>query len=223
MRVEIWTDIACPWCYIGKARFERALATFDHRDHVEVVHRSFELNPKAEDGTTPIIDAVAAQYGRTRGQQVAREEYAASEAHAEGLGFRVGARVHGNTFDLHRLLHFAKARGLQVELMNLAFRVNFADERSIYDRETLVSLAAEVGLDEAEAREVLADADAYAKEVRADEREAAELGAGGVPFFVLDRQYGVTGLQSFELFSRTLEQAWENRSASRPGHPDTAA
>ncbi|WP_328885034.1 DsbA family oxidoreductase [Streptomyces sp. NBC_00316] len=221
MRVEIWTDIACPWCYIGKARFERALAAFEHRDHVEVVYRSFELNPKAEDGTTPIIDAVAAQYGRTREQQVAREEYAASEAHAEGLGFRVGARVHGNTFDLHRLLHFAKARGLQIELMNLALRVNFAEERSIYDRETLVSLAAEAGLDEAEAREVLADADAYAQEVRADEREAAELGAGGVPFFVLDRQYGVTGLQSVELFGQALEQAWQNRPATR--HPGTAA
>ncbi|MET8403943.1 DsbA family oxidoreductase [Streptomyces sp900116325] len=215
MRVEIWTDIACPWCYIGKARFERALAAFDHRDDVELVHRSFELNPKAENGTTPIIDAVAAQYGRTRGQQVAREEYAASEARAEGLGFMVGARVHGNTFDVHRLLHFAKARGLQVELMDLAFRVNFADERSIYDRATLVSLAVEVGLDETEVREVLADAEAYAEEVRADERQAAELGAGGVPFFVLDRQYGVSGLQSIELFSQALEQAWQNRPASQ--------
>ena len=215
MRVEIWTDIACPWCYIAKARFERALAAFDHRDDVEVVHRSFELNPKAENGTTPIIDAVAAQYGRTRGQQVAREEYAASEAHAEGLGFKVGARVHGNTFDVHRLLHFAKARGLQVELMDLAFRVNFADERSIYDRATLVSLAVEVGLDDAEVRQVLADAEAYAEEVRADERQAAELGAGGVPFFVLDRQYGVSGLQSIELFSQALEQAWQNRPAPR--------
>ncbi|MGW6902679.1 DsbA family oxidoreductase [Streptomyces sp. NPDC054919] len=215
MRVEIWTDIACPWCYIGKARFERALAAFDHRDDVEVVHRSFELNPKAENGTTPIIDAVAAQYGRTRGQQVAREEYAASEAHAEGLGFMVGARVHGNTFDIHRLLHFAKARGLQVELMDLAFRVHFADKRSIYDRATLVSLAVEVGLDEAEVRQVLADAEAYAEEVRADERQAAELGAGGVPFFVLNRQYGVSGLQSIELFSQALEQAWQNGPAPR--------
>ncbi|MFB6704464.1 DsbA family oxidoreductase [Streptomyces sp. NPDC056333] len=213
MRVEIWTDIACPWCYIGKARFERALAAFDHRDDVEVVHRSFELNPKAENGTTPIIDAVAAQYDRTRGQQLAREEYAASEARAEGLGFMVGARVHGNTFDVHRLLHFAKAHGLQVELMDLAFRVNFADERSIYDRATLVSLAVEVGLDEAEVGQVLADVEAYAEEVRADERQAAELGAGGVPFFVLDRQYGVSGLQSIELFSQALEQAWQSRPA----------
>jgi predicted DsbA family dithiol-disulfide isomerase len=215
MRVEIWTDIACPWCYVAKARFERALAGFAHRDDVEVVHRSFELNPDAENGTTPIIDAVAAQYGRTREQQVAREEYAATEARAEGLGFRVGGRVFGNTFDLHRLLHFAKARGLQAELLALAFQVNFADERSIYDTETLVGLAVEVGLDEAETREVLADATAYAQDVRSDERMAAELGAGGVPFFVLDRKYGVTGLQPAQAFTRALEQAWENQPAGR--------
>ncbi|MEU4097505.1 DsbA family oxidoreductase [Streptomyces sp. NPDC026673] len=216
MRVEIWTDIACPWCYIGKARFERALAGFEHRDGVEVVHRSFELNPDAKQGTTPIIDAVAAQYGRTREQQVAREEHAASEARTEGLGFRIGGRVHGNTFDVHRLLHFAKERGLQKKLLDLAFQVNFADERSIYDTETLVGLAVEAGLDEAEARAVLADRDAYAREVRADERAAAELGAGGVPFFVLDRKYGVSGLQPAELFTRALEQAWENQPAGRP-------
>ncbi|MFJ7497984.1 DsbA family oxidoreductase [Streptomyces sp. NPDC097727] len=211
MHVDIWTDIACPWCYIGKARFERALAAFEHRDHVEVVYRSFELNPKAENGTTPIIEAVAAQYGRTRKQQIAREEYAASEARSEGLGFRIGGRVHGNTFKLHRLLHFAKTCNLQVELMDLAYQVNFADERSIYDQETLVSMAVEVGLHEAAVRQVLADDDAYAEDVRADERRAAELGAGGVPFFVLNRQYGVSGLQSVEVFTQALEQAWRNR------------
>lgn len=214
MRVEIWTDIACLWCYIGKARFERALAAFEHRDHVEVVYRSFELNPKAENGTKPIIDAVAAQYGRTREQQVAREEHAASQARAEGLDFRVGGRLHGNTFDVHRLLHFAKTRGLQVELMNLAFRVNFADERSIYDRETLVDLSVAVGLDEAAVREVLSSADRYAEDVRADERQAAELGAGGVPFFVLDRKYGMAGLQPVELYTQVLEQAWQNRQTA---------
>jgi predicted DsbA family dithiol-disulfide isomerase len=215
MRVEIWTDIACPWCYAGKARFERALAAFEHRDEVELVHRSFELNPDAKNAGTPIIDAVAAQYGRTRDQQVAREEHAASEAHGEGLDFRIGGRVHGNTFDVHRLAHFAKTRGLQAEFLALAFRVNFAEERSIYDTETLVELAVEAGLDEAQAREVLADSDAYAEDVRADERMAAEFGASGVPFVVLDRKYGVTGLQPVELFSRALEQAWENRTPVR--------
>ncbi|SNS59154.1 DsbA family oxidoreductase [Actinacidiphila glaucinigra] len=216
MRVEIWTDIACPWCYVGRARFERALAGFEHRDGVEVLHRSFELNPDARNGSTPIIDAVAAQYGRTREQQVAREEHAAAEAGAEGLGFRIGGRVYGNTFDVHRLAHLAKERGVQQEFLDIAFRVNFADERSVYDRETQLDLAVEAGLDRAEADAVLADPDAYAGDVRADERLAAELGAGGVPFFVLDRKYGVTGLQSAEMLTRALEQAWDNHAAARP-------
>jgi predicted DsbA family dithiol-disulfide isomerase len=215
MRVEIWTDIACPWCYIGKARFERGFAAFAHRDEVEVVHRSFELNPTAESGATPIIDAVAAQYGRTREVQIAREERAASDAHSEGLGYRIGGRVHGNTFDIHRLLHLAHARGRRTELMDLAFRVNFADERSVYDKETLVGLAVEVGLDEVEVREVLENAGRYAEDVRTDERTAAELGANGVPFFVLDRRYGMSGVQPAELFTRALEQAWQSRSVTR--------
>ncbi|MEU1599623.1 DsbA family oxidoreductase [Streptomyces sp. NPDC005708] len=211
MRVEIWADIACPWCYIGRARFTQGLAGFAHRDQVEVVHRSFELNPEAENGTVPIIDAVAAQYGRTREQQIAREEQAAAMAQSLGLGYLVGGRLFGNTFDVHRLLHFAKARSLQVELMDLAFQVNFADKRSVYDKETLVGLAVEVGLNEAEVRAVLDDPDAYAAEVRADERLAAELGARGVPFFVLNRQYGVSGVQSAESYTRALEQAWAAR------------
>ncbi|MGI5133567.1 MULTISPECIES: DsbA family oxidoreductase [unclassified Streptomyces] len=211
MRVEIWADIACPWCYIGRARFTQGLAGFAHRDQVEVVHRSFELNPEAENGTVPIIDAVAAQYGRTREQQIAREEQAAAMAQSLGLGYLVGGRLFGNTFDVHRLLHFAKTRSLQVELMDLAFQVNFADKRSVYDKETLVGLAVEVGLNEAEVRAVLDDPDAYAAEVRADERLAAELGARGVPFFVLNRQYGVSGVQSAESYTRALEQAWAAR------------
>lgn len=214
MRVEIWTDIACPWCYIGKAHFDLGLAAFRHRDQVQVVHRSFELNPQAENGTVPIIDAVAAQYGRTREQQIAREEQASALARSAGLAYSIGGRVFGNTFDVHRLIHFAKTRGLQAEMLDLAFRVNFADERSVYDRGTLVGLAVEAGLNEAEAREVLDNPDAYAEEVRADERMAAELGASGVPFFVLNRSYKVSGVQRVEMFTRALEEAWADRSVA---------
>ncbi|MFI6062633.1 DsbA family oxidoreductase [Streptomyces sp. NPDC051286] len=214
MRVEIWTDIACPWCYVGKARFDQGLAAFAHRDEVEVVHRSFELNPQAENGTMSIIDAVAAQYGRPREQQVAREEQAATMARAVGLGYRIGGRVFGNTFDVHRLIHFAKKHGRQTELMDLAFRANFAEERSIYDRKTQVSLAVEAGLDVAEAREVLENPEAFAAEVRADERLASDMGVSGVPFFVLNRRYGVNGVQSTEMFTQALEQAWADRPAA---------
>ncbi|MDI3421444.1 DsbA family oxidoreductase [Streptomyces luteolus] len=213
MRVEIWSDIACPWCYIGKARFEQGLATFAHRDAVEVVHRSFELDPDRPKGdTAPVIDMLARKYGRTVEEARAMEQHVAENARAEGLGYRTEGRDHGNTFDIHRLLHLARARGRQDELLTLAYRANFAEERSVFDPEVLLALAVEAGLDEAEARAVLADEDAYADAVRADEREAAELGATGVPFFVLDRRYGVSGGQPAEVFAQALEQAWGDRA-----------
>lgn len=223
MRVEIWSDIACPWCYIGKARFEKGLAAFAHRDEIEVVHRSFELDPhRAKGDTALVLDMLAQKYGRTLDEARAMEARVASNAQAEGLGYRAEGRDHGNTFDIHRLLHLAKDRGRQNELLDLAYRANFAEERSVFDPETLVALAVEAGLDEAEVRAVLADETAYADAVRADEREAAELGANGVPFFVLDRKYGVSGGQPAEVFTQALEQAWAGR-ALQPVGGDAAA
>ncbi|MFF9068828.1 DsbA family oxidoreductase [Streptomyces sp. NPDC014891] len=218
MRVEIWSDIACPWCYIGKARFEKGLEAFAHRDDVEVVHRSFELDPnRAKADTGPVLEMLAAKYGRTLDEARAMEAHVASNAHSEGLGYRTEGRDHGNTFDIHRLLHLAKDRGRQNELLDLAYRANFAEERSVFDGETLVTLGVEAGLDEAEVRAVLADASAYADAVRADEREAAELGANGVPFFVLDRRYGISGGQPAEVFTQALEQAWQGRTLQTVG------
>ncbi|WP_318198704.1 DsbA family oxidoreductase [Streptomyces sp. MCL20-2] len=215
MRVEIWSDIACPWCYIGKARFEKGLAEFAHRDEVEVVHRSFELDPsRAKGDTALVIDMLAEKYGRSREEAAAMEANVAANAQSEGLGYRTEGRDHGNTFDIHRLLHLAKARGRQDELLTLAYRANFAEERSVFDDEVLVALAEEAGLDAAEARAVLADPEAYADDVRADEREAAELGANAVPFFVLDRRYGISGGQPSEVFVQALEQAWKDRPAT---------
>ncbi|WNF26366.1 DsbA family oxidoreductase [Streptomyces sp. C11-1] len=212
MRVEIWSDIACPWCYIGKARFEKGLAEFAHRDEVEIVHRSFELDPgRAKGDTAPVIDMLAEKYGRTREEAAAMEANVAASARSEGLGYRTEGRDHGSTFDIHRLLHLAKARGRQDELLTLAYRANFAEERSVFDDEVLLALAVEAGLDADEARAVLADPGAYADEVRTDEREAAELGANAVPFFVLDRRYGISGGQPSEVFVQALEQAWKDR------------
>ncbi|MET9950769.1 DsbA family oxidoreductase [Streptomyces sp. NPDC006339] len=209
---------ACPWCYIGKARFEKGLADFAHRGEIEVVHRSFELDPgRAKGETGPVLEMLAKKYGRTLEEARAMEAHVASNARAEGLGYRTEGREHGNTFDVHRLLHLAKERGRQNELLDLAYRANFAEERSVYDAETLVTLAVEAGLDEAEARAVLADETAYAEAVRADEREAAELGANGVPFFVLDRKYGISGGQPAEVFTQALEQAWQGRTLQPVG------
>ncbi|MFJ6522046.1 DsbA family oxidoreductase [Streptomyces filamentosus] len=224
MRVEIWSDIACPWCYIGKARFEKGLAAFAHRDDVEVVHRSFELDPhRAKGDTGPVLEMLAKKYGRTLDEARAMEAHVASNAHSEGLEYLTDGRDHGNTFDIHRLLHLAKERGRQNELLDLAYKANFAEERSVFDAETLVALAVEAGLDEAEARAVLADGTAYADAVRDDEREAAELGANGVPFFVLDRRYGVSGGQPAEVFTQALEQAWQGRALQPVGGAGTDA
>jgi len=210
MRVEIWSDIACPWCYVGKARFEKALDAFPHRDGVEVVHRSFELDPgRAKSDIQPVLKMLTKKYGMSEAQAQAGEDNLGAQAAAEGLDYRTHDRDHGNTFDMHRLLHFAKEQGRQDELIQALYKANFAEERSVFgDDERLVELAAGVGLDADAARKVLADQSAYADDVRADEREAAELGANGVPFFVLDRKYGVSGAQPAEVFAQALSQAW---------------
>jgi predicted DsbA family dithiol-disulfide isomerase len=215
MRVEIWSDIACPWCYIGKARFEKGLAGFAHRDEVEVVHRSFELDPdRAKGDTEQVIGMLAQKYGRTVEEARGMEANVAANAQAEGLGYRTEGRDHGNTFDIHRLLHLARARGRQDELLTLAYKANFAEERSVFDDAVLTGLAVEAGLDGDEVRKVLADPTAYADEVRADEREAADLGANAVPFFVFDRRYGISGGQPSEVFVQALERAWADRPVS---------
>ncbi|MEU8590612.1 DsbA family oxidoreductase [Streptomyces sp. NPDC048664] len=216
MRVEIWSDIACPWCYVGKARFEKALRAFPHRDEVEVVHRSFELDPdRARGDVQPVLTMLTRKYGMSTAQAQAGEDDLGAQAAAEGLEYRTTGRDHGNTFDMHRLLHLAGERGRQDELIQLLYRANFAEERSVFTEgeARLVELAEEAGLDAEEARRVLADPAAYADAVRADEREAAELGANGVPFFVLDRTYGVSGAQPAEVFTQALTQAWGERPA----------
>jgi len=223
MRVEIWSDVSCPWCYIGKARFEKGLAGFPHRDEVEVVYRSFELDASYPAGKTePVVEMLAKKYGMSEAQARQAEQRVADNAQSEGLGYVVEHRDSGNTFAIHRLLHFAKTKGVQVELIDLTYQANFAEERSVFGRERLLELAVEAGLDRDEAAAVLDDERAYADEVRQDEREAHELGANGVPFFVLDRRYGVSGGQPAEVFRQALEEAWRTRPqapklASVPG------
>ncbi|MEV2217341.1 DsbA family oxidoreductase [Streptomyces sp. NPDC050997] len=211
MRVEIWTDIACPWCYVGKARFDKALEAFPHRDRVEVVHRSFELDPgRAKGDVQPVLAMLTKKYGMSEAQAQAGEENLGAQAAAEGLEYRTRDRDHGNTFDMHRLLHLAKEQGRQDELVQAFYTANFAEQRSVFSEgdERLVELAVAAGLDADAVRAVLADPTAYADDVRADEREAAQLGANGVPFFVLDRKYGVSGAQPTEVFAQALTEAW---------------
>ncbi|HEV7933702.1 MAG TPA: DsbA family oxidoreductase [Actinomadura sp.] len=207
MRVDIWSDIVCPWCYIGKRRFETGLAAFAHRDRVEVVYHSFELDPEHPKGrTVRALDLLTSKHGMSHAQAEAAEAQVAATAAAEGLPF-VSDRPHGNTFDVHRLLHLAKDRGLQRETLALVNRALWAEQRPVFDPGSLVPPAVEAGLDANEVRRVLAGDD-YAQAVRADERQARALGITGVPFYVLDGRYGISGAQSAEVFTRGLEQAW---------------
>ena len=208
MKVEIWSDVVCPWCYIGKRRFESALAGFSHREEVEVVWRSFELDPGAPAlRTGDAAERLAAKYGMSREQALASHDRLTQMAAQEGLDFRFDLSQSGNTFDAHRLLHLAAERGLQDQVKERLFRAYFSEGEPIGDVDTLVRLVAEVGIAPTEAEAVLAS-DTYAAEVRAEEREATALGITGVPFFVVDRHYGVSGAQPADVLAQVLDRAW---------------
>jgi predicted DsbA family dithiol-disulfide isomerase len=213
LTVEIWSDVVCPWCYIGKRRFEAALARFPHRDEVEVTYRSFELDPDA-----PARHAVsgperlAEKYGVSVEEARAMNDRVTGIAAQEGLEYHLDVARGGNTLDAHRMLHLAAAHGVQAEAKERLMRAYFSEGEPISDADTLVRLVAEVGVPEDEARAVLAG-DRYTAEVRDDEQLGAQLGIRGVPFFVLDRRYGVSGAQPADVLAGALEQAWDEASA----------
>jgi predicted DsbA family dithiol-disulfide isomerase len=208
VKVEIWSDVVCPWCYIGKRHFEEALSSFAHADEVEIEWKSYELDPSApREREGAYVDRLASKYGVGKGEaqaMIARVVNAGAEA---GVEFRFDVSRPGNTFDAHRLLHLAKKRGVQNELEDRLFRATFTEGRPIGDVGTLVELAGDVGLDADEAREVV-EGDAFADDVRTDEQEASEIGVRGVPFFVFDRKYGVSGAQPPQAFAEVLRRVW---------------
>ena len=208
MQVEIWSDVVCPWCYIGKRRFESALAGFKHRDQIEIIWKSFELDPNAPRALDHSLDEMLSKkYGMSREKAAAANTRVTSLAAQEGLDYHLDQARPGNTFDAHRLIHLAAAHGRQGEMKERLMHAYFTEGQAVGEVETLVKLAVEVGLDADEARAVLTS-DTYADEVAADEREARQLGITGVPFFVIDEKYGISGAQPTELFQQALEQAW---------------
>ena len=210
MRVDIWSDVICPWCYVGKARFEKALSSFAHRDEVEVVYHSFELDPSyPKDSRETTFAMLSRKYGMSEADARAAESRLANLAAAEGLGFH-SERPVGNTFDIHRVLHLGLAKGVQAELLDAVNEAYFGQGRQVFDRDVITEIAAGAGLDGAAAGDVI-DGDAYAEEVRQDELQARELGVSGVPFFVFDMALGVSGAQSTEMFASALQQAWDRR------------
>jgi predicted DsbA family dithiol-disulfide isomerase len=208
MQVEIWSDVVCPWCYLGKRNFDQALQQFGHRDDVDVVYRSFELDPSAPQGQAePVVELLATKYGMSADQAEAAQRQMEERAAQAGLTFRMEGLRRGNTRDAHRLLHLARERGRQAELMERLHRAYFTDQESIFDHASLIRLATEAGLDPAEAEAVL-DSDQYADAVTADEQTAHALGANGVPFFVIDRRYGISGAQPTAVMTQALDKAW---------------
>jgi len=206
MRVDIWSDVVCPFCYVGKARFDKALAGFGGRDDVEVVYHSFELDPSWPPGQTmPTMEMLATKYNLSPADAEAAEGRVAAMAEAEGLGFKPD-RVLGNTFDLHRVLHLAHDQGFQHRLLDAIYQAYFGQAADVFDPDVLAGLAEGAGLDPEDVHQVL-DSDDYTADVRQDEEQARQLGISGVPFFVLDGRLGVSGAQSGDVFAEALRRA----------------
>jgi predicted DsbA family dithiol-disulfide isomerase len=211
MRVDIWSDVICPWCYVGKARFEKALGSFAHRDEVEVIFHSFELDPSSPRGQRESnLEMLSKKFGKSPAEALALDDQVGTLARAEGLGFD-SSRPVGNTFDVHRVLHLGLDRGVQRELLGAVNEAYFAQARDVFDSDVLTEVAAGAGLDAAEVGKVL-DGDGYADAVRQDESQARQIGISGVPFFVFDMALGASGAQPAELFTSALNQAWERQS-----------
>ena len=212
MDIEIWSDIACPWCYIGKRRFEAALAEFEHRDDVRVTWRSFELDPAAPPEREGERAArLAEKYGITVDRAREMESQMTETAAGEGLGFRFDIQRSGTTFDGHRLVHLAAEHGLQDAMKERLLRAYFSEGELMSDHDALVRLAVEVGLDEDDVRQMLAS-DRFAAEVREDERTATAFGISAVPTFVVDRAFGVSGAHPPEALLQLLREGWTRRA-----------
>jgi predicted DsbA family dithiol-disulfide isomerase len=210
LAVEVWSDIACPWCYVGKRRLEAALSRFAHREAVALSWRSFELDPAAprvSAPVTPYAQRLATKYGMPLARAEDRIQQLTDVAAADGLELRFDRVRPGNTFDAHRLLHLAAERGRQDVLKERLLRAYFTEGEAIGDPGALTRLGGDAGLDPDEVRAVLA-ADTYARDVRSDEERARALGIHGVPFFVLGGRYGLSGAQPAEVLLQSLDQAW---------------
>ena len=213
MRIDIWSDIVCPWCYVGKRRFESALTRFEHRDDVHVVHRSFQLNPAApRDGTSSRREMLMRKYRLSPEQVVEMDARMTQTAAADGLEYHLEGTLTGNTLDAHQLVHLGQVRGVQDAVVDRLYRAYFTEQRSIFDHASLVDLAGEAGLDREDAAAALRE-NRFAEAVETDNELAHRLGATGVPFFVIDERYGISGAQAQDVFLDVLEKAYQSVGA----------
>lgn len=207
MKVEIWSDIVCPFCYIGKRRYEAALEQLPYRDEVETVYRSFELDPNAPvDAGHDIHEMLAKKYGMPREEAKKMNDQVSDQARTVGLAYDLDRAIPTNTFDAHRLIHYAAKHGKMEEMKEKLLSAYFTEGKHVGQRQVLADLAAEIGLDRDEALAALENGQ-FVDEVRADQNEAAQIGIRGVPFFVINRKYAVSGAQPTEVFLQALDKA----------------
>jgi predicted DsbA family dithiol-disulfide isomerase len=216
MKVDIWSDIRCPFCYIGKRKFEAGLSQFPQRDRVEVEWHSFELDPTLKTDTTiDIHDFLAKHKGQTRQWSLQMHHQVKEAAYEVGIDFNFDKMVVANSFNAHRLIQLAKKKNLGNSAEEALFRAHFSNGKNIDDQEALVEIGEELGISSQEMNEML-HSDAYAGEVRQEEQVAGKMGIHGVPFFVLNRKYAVSGAQAPELFLSALQQAWTDHEKENP-------
>ena len=226
MQVDVWSDVVCPWCFVGLANLDTALAGFEHRDDVEVVLHSFQLEPDAPPrDDTPLEELLARKYGAPVDQIRANQQRLVDLGAERGITFNFEQAIRANSFDAHRLLHLAASKGLGLDLKHRLGTAYFTDGKLISDRDVLRAEAVAAGLDGDEVDAVL-DGDAFADDVRADIETARRIGVSGVPFFVVDGRLGVSGAQPDSVLRDVLEQAWAERApqvVTIAGDPDAEA
>lgn len=209
MKVEIWSDIVCPFCYIGKRKFEMALENFDAKDKVEIEWKSFQLDPEMDNREGLDVHAyLGKRKGGTPADGKRMNDSMTAVAKEVGLHYDFDKTIINNTIHAHRLLHFAKELKLQNQLKELLFKAYYTEGKDTADFNTLIALAAEIGIPEAESRKVLED-NLYEAEVRKDQADAYKIGVQGVPYYVFNNKYGVSGAQSPETFAQVLDKVWE--------------
>jgi predicted DsbA family dithiol-disulfide isomerase len=215
MRVDVWSDVVCPWCFVGLANLEQAMGAFEHGDEVDVVLHSFELDPHAPaEDPRSLNELLAKKYGTSIEQVEAGQARLVAMGAERGIDFQFDKARRANSFDAHRLLHLAADHGLQLELKHRLGRAYFTDGALISDHDVLRKVAVDAGLDPAEVDAVL-ESDRYTDAVRRDEAEAHDIGVGGVPFFVFDGRLGLSGAQPPATLRRVLERAWPDRVTGR--------
>jgi predicted DsbA family dithiol-disulfide isomerase len=206
MIIDVWADVVCPWCYIGKRRLEKAIAQFPHKEEIVVRHRAFQLQPDAQ-GITPTKDYLSQKYNIAPDQVSQMQANVCAVADGEGLCYNLEGTLTGNTFNAHRLLLWSAQLGKQDELLEKLFKNYFELNTPVFEDADLIDVAVAVGLEEAGVKALLGGTE-FSQEVLEDRKVAAQLGANGVPFFVFNMQYGISGAQPQEAFNKTLEQAW---------------